>query len=53
MTFMISRNNVLYQKDLGADTAARAKAITSFDPGTGWTVVKEDEGGAASQPGGQ
>ncbi|HVS73016.1 MAG TPA: DUF2950 domain-containing protein [Phycisphaerae bacterium] len=52
MTFMISRNNVLYQKDLGADTAARAKAITSFDPGTGWTVVKEDQG-AASQPGEQ
>ncbi len=52
MTFMISRNNVLYQKDLGADTAARAKAITSFDPGKGWTVVKEDQG-AASQPGGQ
>lgn len=36
MTFMMSREGVVYQKDLGPNTAQAAAAITSYDPGDGW-----------------
>ena len=36
MTFMVSHDGVVYQKDLGPDTAARAAAITRFDPDSTW-----------------
>ena len=39
MSFMASANGVIYQKDLGQDTAKAAEAITSFDPGDGWQPV--------------
>src|SRR5262249_10762856 len=32
MTFMVSREGVVYQKDLGAGTTDLAKAINQFDP---------------------
>jgi hypothetical protein len=35
MTFMISHNGKLYQKNLGP----KPSAVTSFDPGPGWTEV--------------
>jgi hypothetical protein len=38
-TFLVSRNGVVFQKDLGPDTAARAKEIRSFAPDAGWTRV--------------
>ncbi|MBS0319395.1 MAG: DUF2950 domain-containing protein [Proteobacteria bacterium] len=39
MTFIVNQDGVVYQKDLGPDTAKRAAAITSFDP-SGWEAVK-------------
>lgn len=36
MTFMVSHDGVVYQKDLGPDTAARAAAMTRFDPDSTW-----------------
>ena len=36
MTFIVSHNGKLYQKNLGPKPAA----ITSFDPGPGWTEVE-------------
>jgi len=39
MTFMISHDGVMYEKDLGPDTAARAAAITRFDPDSTWEKV--------------
>jgi hypothetical protein len=36
MTFMVSHDGVVYEKDLGPDTAARAAAITRFDPDSTW-----------------
>ncbi len=39
MSFMVSSNGVVYQKDLGLDTESAAAAITDFDPSTGWTPV--------------
>ena len=41
MTFMVSHAGTVYQKDLGEDTEARAKRITSFDPDKTWTKVEE------------
>jgi hypothetical protein len=39
MTLMVNQDGVVYQKDLGPDTAKKAPAITRFDPGPGWTAV--------------
>lgn len=39
MTFMVSHDGVVFEKDLGPNTAARAAAITRFDPDSGWIKV--------------
>lgn len=39
MTFMVSHDGVVFEKDLGPNTAARAAAITRFDPDSGWIRV--------------
>ncbi len=44
MTFMTSHDGVVFQKNLGKDTAAFAAKITTFDPDDSWTEVSaEDE----------
>jgi hypothetical protein len=40
MTFIMSREGVVYQKDLGADTAKAAASITSYNPTDGWTPAE-------------
>ena len=42
MTFIVNHDGVVYERDLGPDTAKRAAAITSFDPGEGWKPVKPE-----------
>ena len=39
MTFIVNHDGVVYQRDLGPDTAAKARAITRFDPGPEWTAT--------------
>ena len=39
MTFLVSTNGVVYQKDLGAQSIEAAKAMTTFDPDASWTKV--------------
>ena len=39
MTFIVNHDGVVYEKDLGPDTAKTAAAITRFDPGSGWNAV--------------
>lgn len=39
MTFIVNQDGVVYQKYLGANTAAIAGAMTRFDPDTSWTAV--------------
>lgn len=39
MTFLVNHSGVVYQKDLGPDTAAAAGKITSFDPDQTWEKV--------------
>jgi hypothetical protein len=40
MTFIVSHNGRVYEKDLGKDSAAIGARMSTFDPGPGWTVVK-------------
>jgi hypothetical protein len=42
-TFMVDQHGVVYQCDLGRDTARVADKMTTFDPGRGWTVVDLDQ----------
>ena len=39
-TFMVNHRGVVFQKDLGKDTASKAKAIKAFDPDSSWTKVQ-------------
>jgi hypothetical protein len=41
MSFQINQSGILFQKDLGADTAAAAAAIGAYDPGPGWEPVTD------------
>jgi len=41
-TFMVSHDGVVYEKDLGKDTAKIAAKIDAFDPGAGWAPVPAD-----------
>lgn len=39
MTFIVSHNGKIYEKNLGKDSAAIGARMTAFDPGAGWKVV--------------
>jgi hypothetical protein len=41
-TFMVSHDGIVYQKDLGPDTAKIAPTIKRYNPDKGW-IVTEDE----------
>ncbi len=38
-TFIVSHDGVVWEQDLGPDTAAIASRMKAFDPGPGWTKV--------------
>lgn len=40
MTLMVSHDGVVYEKDLGKNTAKTAKAMKAYDPGPGWKRVE-------------
>ena len=39
MTFVVSHNGEVYEKNLGKDSTRIGAAMTSFDPGAGWKKV--------------
>jgi hypothetical protein len=39
MTFIVGPDGDVYQKDLGADTARTAAAMTTFDPDLTWAHI--------------
>ncbi len=39
MTFIVSHNGKVYEKNLGKDSAAVGARMTAFDPGAGWKAV--------------
>ena len=36
MTFIVNQDGIVYEQDLGPQTAQKAAAILTFDPGKGW-----------------
>lgn len=40
MTFIVNQDNVVYEKDLGPDTAKLAQAISAFNPDKSWTPAE-------------
>ena len=42
-TFQVNNDGVVYQKDLGPDTAKIAAGIKSFNPNEGWTVTEDEK----------
>lgn len=40
MTFIVNQNGIVYEKDLGRNTAKNADKIRSFDPDTSWKKVE-------------
>jgi hypothetical protein len=43
MTFIVNQDEVVWQRDLGADTAQAAAAIQQFDPDINWTPIPPGE----------
>ena len=41
MTFVVSQDGVVYQKDLGKDTATQAPRLAEYNPDESWTAVRE------------
>jgi hypothetical protein len=50
MTFMTNHDGVIYQRDLGPNTAQIAKSMTAFDPGAGWKVDVAASNAATAKP---
>ena len=40
MTFIVNHDGVVYQKNLGRETAKAATAMASFDPDASWKKVE-------------
>lgn len=41
MTFIVNQEGVIYEKDLGEETASQALAMTDFDPDQSWQKYEE------------
>jgi hypothetical protein len=39
MTFLVGQDGIVYQKDLGEETATVVKAFSAYDPGEGWSFA--------------
>jgi hypothetical protein len=46
MTFVLSHQGKLYEKDLGPGTAAIVEAMTRYDPDASWTEVPDEGEGS-------
>jgi hypothetical protein len=42
MTFMVNQEGKVYQRNLGAKTAALAAAMTTYDPDPAWKPTSAD-----------
>ena len=43
MTFVVNQQGVVFEKDLGEDTAAVAKAMAAYDPGDSWSAAESED----------
>ncbi len=44
MTFVVSRQGIVFEKDLGDDTAELAKELTAYDPDDSWVMAEGPAG---------
>jgi hypothetical protein len=44
MSFMVSHDGIVYESNLGEDTASVAASMTLYNPGAGWSPVQEVNG---------
>jgi hypothetical protein len=49
-TFIVNQDGVVFQKDLGEDTAKAVQAIQSFDPDSSWTAVAPPAAAGTAAP---
>jgi hypothetical protein len=40
MTFVVNRQGVVFEKDLGTQTAEAVKAMTAYDPDASWLPTR-------------
>jgi hypothetical protein len=40
MTFIVNQQRKIYEKNIGPKTAALGKAMTRYEPDSGWSLVK-------------
>ena len=40
MTFIVNQDNVVYEKDLGPNTAKLAKAMAEYNPDSSWQAAE-------------
>ena len=40
MTFVVNHDGIVYEKDLGPETADAVKTVVEFDPDESWTIVE-------------
>lgn len=50
MSFMIGTDGQVFEKDLGPNGEAQAKAMKAFDPDSSWTEAKDGAAAAATKP---
>jgi len=41
LSFLVNQSGIVYEDDLGENTAAAAAAVTAYDPGEGWSAVTD------------
>ncbi len=51
-TFIVSHDGVVYEKDLGKNTASIAQAMTMFNPDGSWRKSQSKDFGVAGNRGG-
>ena len=49
MTFIVNKDGVVYQKDLGRNTENLVKAMKEYNPGSGWQKAEDGQGETASK----
>src|SRR5271165_4537645 len=50
MTFIVSQDGIVYQKDLGKNTADLAKALKEYNPNSSWEKAEEQKATTAGVP---
>ena len=50
MTFIVSQDGVVYEKDLGKNTEVLAKAMKEYNPNSSWQKAEDQQEETAGEP---